>query len=374
MWVVEKYEDANVQKFSRQKGNMSQKIYAPIYIGEGRYEIQSILSVSGGFGIIYNAVDKRLGNRRVLIKARRYDNETGLFLFKNDPSRKDKIEKIRQATSFEYDALITFKTGLESRMPNVNDIVEGFCPSIYGPHTAMDGEYFYCEDQDLVNSEPYIIMQMIEGENLGEYVDKGIETIMKEREYKSYHQWERAVLEYAKELATILEGFHRPEKINGKKKYYIYQDLKPDNIMITSDRFITLLDFGGITLVVEMEDGRTKSNYKNLGSPGLGTFGYRAPEMCDPSQLDKLDKRVDVYTLGATIYHLLTGERLNEVLDIKNEQIPVEKLKGKCTDATYELVKKCTELDREKRYADLKEVRTKIVNECFGDVKKKLRT
>ena len=372
MWTKVRDEESNIQTFTRSNEGVEQTIIAPITIGESRYEIINILSVSGGFGIIYKAIDKRLNNREVLIKARRYDTETGLFLYPHDSSRRMKIEKIRYEMNFEYEALISFKTGQESRMPNVNDIIEGFCPTIYGPHESSDGEVFYCEDESLTHNESYIVMQMIDGQNMGDYLNRGIEAIMKERGYTSYHQWERAVLEYAKELVTILDGFHSPKKVKNNMFYYIYQDLKPDNIMITSDKFITLLDFGGITLVKVNEDGTTNSNIKGYGSPGLGTFGYQAPEAADFSQVDKLDKRVDVYTLGATIYHLLTGERLTQTLDVKNTRIPVEKLRSKYTTETYELVKQCTELDRNKRFASMGEVREKILCECFNAVKRAL--
>lgn len=369
MWTISRFEDSNVQEFKRTKGKYTDTIYSPIFIGDGRYEIKSILSVSGGFGIIYNAIDKRLNDRKVLIKARRYDNESGLFLFKDDNKRLDKIRKIRSGTHFEYDALVGFKTEREARMPNVNNIVEGFCPSIYGPHKDLDGDIFFCEDNELCNKEPYIVMQIIDGETLAQYVDDGIDVVMKRRGFDKLVQWERCVLEYAKELTSILQGFHHIQERNGRKFYYIYQDLKPDNIMITSDKVITLLDFGGITVVVENKDGSSNSNIPNGGSPGLGTFGYSAPEMNNPTMLSKLDRRVDVYTLGATIYHLLTGEKLNEVLTPGKERIPVENLEGKYTSATCELVRKCTEMDRNKRYQTMDDVRRQIVNVCFGELK-----
>lgn len=70
-------------------------LYAPEIIGK-RYVIEDVLSASGGFGIIYVAQDTRLLGRKVLIKARRYDKEEGLFSYKNKMSRKEKIETIRK--------------------------------------------------------------------------------------------------------------------------------------------------------------------------------------------------------------------------------------------------------------------------------------
>lgn len=122
--------DNNKQIFSAKTGK-NQEFLAPIYVGDdNRYEIYDILSVSGGFGIIYRARDTRLGNHEVLIKSRRYDGEPGLFVFKGDKSREAKIEKIREKTLFEAESLKMFKQNRESRMPILNDIVFGFSPSV----------------------------------------------------------------------------------------------------------------------------------------------------------------------------------------------------------------------------------------------------
>lgn len=365
MWKKERYESANVQKFT--KGN-EKPIYAPIMIGD-RYEVKGILSASGGFGIILEAIDTRLSNRKVLVKARRYDNEAGLFSYKNDCSRKEKIEKIRKTVEFEYDCLIAFRKQAESRMPNVNDIVCGFSPSLHGPHKSIEGDEFTYDDMDICNSEPYIIMQMIDGKNLGDYLANGIDYVLKDRDYENYRSWERDVLQYALEICTILNEFHKKNR-ESMNKYYIYQDLKPDNIMITDDLFVTLLDFGGMTIVAEDENGNPRSNIEGLGSPGLGTYGYKPPEMGDPSMLSRLDQRVDVYAFGATLYHLLTGDNLAITLEEEYSPIPIENLKKMgCTDKTYSLIEKCTKQNRDERYESMYHVRGEIF-EALKEVKK----
>lgn len=365
------FEKSNVQKFTNVFNGEEVVIFAPILVGK-RYEIKGILSVSGGFGLIYKAIDKRLKNREVLIKSRRYDNVGGLFAYKNDSTRKEQILKIREEIEFEIDSLIGFKKLRESRMPNVNDIVEDFSPSIYGPHKDMNNVEYYYEDKEICNSEPYIIMQMIHGENLGEYIDKGLNNILELRSYNLKSKWEFDVLQYALELATILNNFHiRTEsRYEGYKQFYIYQDLKPENIILTNNVFITLLDFGGMTLVLEDEQGNTLSNIKGKGSPGLGTYGYRAPEMGGgSSELSSLDQRVDIYALGATIFHLLICKSLLTVVKNEFDRLPVEMLLDiGYTNETYELVKKCTEQLKEKRFSDMKEVR-KAIQETFKAVK-----
>ena len=370
--------DNNKQIFSAKTGK-NQEFLAPIYVGDdNRYEIYDILSVSGGFGIIYCARDTRLGNHEVLIKSRRYDGEPGLFVFKGDKSREAKIEKIREKTLFEAESLKMFKQNRESRMPILNDIVFGFSPSIYGPHTDSAGKEYIIEE-DYVYNEPYIVMQVINGTNLWDVVKGGIQELCHDRGYNSYFEWERCVLEYAKELTTIFLEFHRPRKAEQDDYYYIYQDLKPENIILSHDRFLTLLDFGGITKIKlkvrKNIDGRSERiNETGSGSPGLGTFGFQAPEAHNPAMLKNLDQRCDIYTLGATLFQLLTGFDMADILETQDSEIPLEKaLKDVCSEATYMVLDKCLQRDREKRYNTMAEVRSDIVNKCFKDVKERIR-
>ncbi|WP_195469435.1 protein kinase [Clostridium sp. D43t1_170807_H7] len=365
MWICERDIYKNSQTFYRKTEDGEDKIVAPIKISNGRYEIIDILSVSGGYGIIYKAIDKRLMNRQVLIKARRYDNVPGLFSYAVDSSRKKTIEDIRREVKFEVRCLTAFKNLSESRMPNLNSIVCDFSPTLYGPHRASNGELFICDDKEIYEEEPYIVMQMIEGENLGEYVSKGLDNVLKDRGYKSVSQWEIAVLQYGLQLASLLKHFHEPRetKLSGySKQYFIYQDLKPENIMITDKIFITLLDFGGMTAILVKENGETISNIKNAGKAGVGTFGYKAPELTKGSKaLGNLDNRVDMYSFGATLYHLLTCEPLSKVLKDENDIIPVENLKKLgYTDETYNYIKKCLEQDRVNRFEKMDDAKREI--------------
>lgn len=368
----------NKQLFSRNTGKY-QEFLAPVYVGDDkRYELYDILSVAGGFGIIYRARDTRLGNHEVLIKSRRYDGEPGLFSFKGDKSREDKIDKIREKTLFEAECLKMFKQNRESRMPILNDVVFGFSPSIYGPHIDSAGKEYTIEE-NYVYDEPYIVMQVINGTNLWDMVKGGTQALCQDKGYKCYFEWERAVLEYAKEMTTIFSEFHRPRNDENGDYYYIYQDLKPENIILSHNRFLTLLDFGGITKIklktrTNMSGQLERFSETGNGSPGLGTFGFQAPEARNPAMLKNLDQRCDIYTLGATLFQLLTGFDMSDILETENSEIPLEKaLKGICSEETYIVLKKCLQRDREKRYKTMAEVRTDIVIKCFKDVKERIR-
>ena len=175
MWTCKKYYDDNIQKFTKERMDGQDIVYAPILIGD-RYEIIGILSDSGGFGIIYNSIDKRLNDRKVLIKARKYNNVLGLFSHKNDLSREEQIQDIREDVEFEIEALKYFKRRGEARLPSLNDVIEDFSPSLYGPHIDEQGKV----SGDMTLNNYYIITDLKEREyKKNESISIGTERIFR---------------------------------------------------------------------------------------------------------------------------------------------------------------------------------------------------
>ena len=344
-WIRSMYDvENNRQEFT----NEDKKFLVPCKIGD-KYEIYDVLSY-GGFGAILIARNTTLNNRKVLIKTTLYGSLKANFSRIYDTDRENKINKLRNNLEFECEKLLEFRRGGESRMPSIVELVYDFSPQIYGPHIDKDTkkEFFI---ENLANNEPYIVMQYIEGTTLGEYISNGIEAILKKRNYNSYLLWERDVLEYIKDICVLMKNFHSIQiDEDDFKYYYIYQDLKPNNIMMTYDKFITLIDFGGL-LMVGKEDTTWNSCYEGYGQPGVGTAGYMPPEM--KNNPATLDRRVDIYTIGATMYSLLTGEDLTALNSRDGwSKIPIENLEksGRYTSETIEIIKKATNLDKFKRY------------------------
>lgn len=335
-------------------------IKAPKVIGN-KYIIKKILSV-GGNGVIFVAKNKLLKDREVLIKAVYYADIKTLVKNKYDVSREEYIINSRKSLELECERLINFRKGGESRMPSVIDIVYDYSPQLYGPHTDEEtGEEFYLDK--FKNNEVYLIMQKIDGINLGEYISKGLNAILEEKNYSSVLLWERDVLEYMKEVSHIIDNFHRREYINPNDRsknyfYHIYQDLKPSNIMITYDKFITLIDFGGL-LMIGNENGKIHSDYKNGGIPACGTVGYAPREMEENPR--KLDEKVDIYTIGATIYSLLTTKSPLDGVEGTTKRIPVYKLKDiGYSEEVIKLVEKATSIDKEDRQVSVKKLISEI--------------
>lgn len=138
-------------------------------------------------------------------------------------------------------------------------------PKVYDYFVSDDGRY-------------YLIMNFIDGEDL--------ETIL-HREENSYLS-EKDVIEYTKQVLSILDYLHSQEPP------VIYRDIKPSNIMLNKDGRVMLIDFG-IARTIQQGSQTTKTV--------IGTLGYSPVEQYK----GKVEPRSDIYSLGATMHHLLTG-------------------------------------------------------------------
>jgi serine/threonine protein kinase len=126
---------------------------------------------------------------------------------------------------------------------------------------------------------PFLVMEFVEGESIGQKVER--EGAMSE--------------EFAiRLLAQVCQGLHRAHK-----NKLIHRDVKPDNIMVTPDGIAKLTDLGLV------KDADNELNLTRTGR-GLGTPHFMAPEQFRNAK--NADIRCDIYSLGATLYMMLTGE------------------------------------------------------------------
>lgn len=121
-------------------------------------------------------------------------------------------------------------------------------------------------------------------------------------------------------LVTLVcaEALHYAHELN-----MIHRDVKPDNILVTKQGIIKVADMGLAKAIDEDDQGLTQSG------TGLGTPHYMAPEQARNAK--HVDRRVDIYALGCTLYHFLTGEMPfsgDSVIELI-----VNKEKGKFTSA-----------------------------------------
>ena len=144
------------------------------------------------------------------------------------------------------------------------------------PNLPRVTDYFAFSDQE------FLVMDYIEGLSLEEILalhPGGLD--------------EAAVLGWADQLLSALEYVHR----HG----LVHRDVKPANIRVTPDSNVFLVDFG-LVKTFDPDTPKTATAVRGLGTPQ-----YAPPEQYD-AELGHTEPRSDIFSLGATLYHLLTGE------------------------------------------------------------------
>lgn len=169
-----------------------------------------------------------------------------------------------------------------------------------------------------------IIMDYIQGNSLNKALD---EFGAQPQEY---------VIEWAKQLCDVLGYLHT------RTPAIIYRDMKPANIMLKPDGNVTLIDFGTAREFKE----------KNLADTTcLGTVGYAAPEQF--GGMGQTDARTDIYCLGATLYHLVTGKNPCEP---PYEILPIRDINPSLSSGLERIILKCTQRDPNDRYQSAAEL------------------
>jgi eukaryotic-like serine/threonine-protein kinase len=212
----------------------------------GPYEILAPLG-AGGMGEVYRARDTRL-DRTVAIKILPAQ-------FSSDPVRKQRFEREAKTVS-----------------------------SLNHPHICV------LHDIGSQDGIDYLVMECVEGETLTKRLEKGALPLDQ-------------VLKYGMQIADALDKAHRSG--------VIHRDLKPGNIMLTPAG-AKLLDFGLakpaalLTSVATLTAAVTQSSPMTEQGAIVGTFQYMSPEQIEGKELDG---RSDIFSLGAVLYEMLTGQR-----------------------------------------------------------------
>lgn len=169
-----------------------------------------------------------------------------------------------------------------------------------------------------------IVMDYIEGRHL--------ESVVKEYGAQSQED----VIEWAKQLCDVLAYLH------SRKPPIIYRDMKPSNVMLKPDGKVMLIDFGTAREFKENSVADTTC---------LGTQGYAAPEQYGSH--GQTDARTDIYCLGATLYHLLTGHNPSEP---PYEMYPIRYWNPELSSGLEEIILKCTQKNPDDRYQNCGEL------------------
>lgn len=177
--------------------------------------------------------------------------------------------------------------------------------NVYEQLSGLDNAYlvkiFHVAENE---SQALVIMEYVSGRTIEEWL----------KEISVFS--ERETIAYMEQLLKGLDEIH--------KRGIIHRDINPKNVIISTDGVVKLLDF---------DIGRQYKKAKGSDTTILGTVGFAAPEQFGFTQSDK---RTDVYAVGALMNVMLTGKLPGELM-YQNGNL------GK-------MIKKCTQLDPEKRY------------------------
>lgn len=157
----------------------------------------------------------------------------------------------------------------------------------------------------------FLVITYIEGENLGEILDR--------RDLKM-----EEIYSFGSQICEMFLYLH------SRVPAVIYRDLKPDNLILQRDGRLVLIDFGAAR---EYKEGQKRDTML------LGTKGFAAPEQF--GKLGQTDQKTDIYTIGRLLYVFLGEEK------------GLERWKDR---ELAEIVRKCISIEREKRYDSVKDI------------------
>jgi eukaryotic-like serine/threonine-protein kinase len=222
------------------------KLLSINHLLRNRYRIQSVIG-QGGMGAIYLADDQRLSGRLCAIKE-----------VEQDPGIPEKMQQ--EARDQFYREASTLARLDHPNLPKVSD-------------------FFSSGNRD------YLVMDFVPGKDLRSISEEAFQ------EKKTIP--EADILGWTSQLCDALEYLH------SQQPPILHRDIKPSNIRVTPNGLIKLVDFGLVKIMIPDEMTITVMQ-------GRGTALYTPLEQYG-GDTGHTDVRSDIYSLGCTLYHLLTG-------------------------------------------------------------------
>ena len=181
---------------------------------------------------------------------------------------------------------------------------------------------------------PYLVSELLEGKTLTEHIRRGPLPL-------------RKAISYGVQIARGLAAAH--------EKGIIHRDLKPDNLFVSKDDRVKILDFG-LAKVIQPKQG-VPNLAATITLPGvaLGTIGYMSPEQVRGLNTDH---RADIFAFGAILYEMVMGKRSFErgtsadtISAILNEEPPsISQVSPDTPVAVERVVRRCLEKDPAQRF------------------------
>jgi serine/threonine-protein kinase len=163
---------------------------------------------------------------------------------------------------------------------------------------------------------------------------------------KSGRLLEPLALDVARQVASALTALHERQVVHG--------DIKPSNIILTAKGVAKLCDLG-LAHFMACDDNSTQ--------PFVGTVGFVSPEQA--RRQAQLDGRSDLYSLGATLFAMLTGQApylSDSAAEIVRMHLtaPPPDPRPQASDSAAEIISKCMQKNAEHRYSSAAELRDRL--------------
>jgi serine/threonine-protein kinase len=186
---------------------------------------------------------------------------------------------------------------------------------------------------------PFIVSELLEGAPLRNLLSAGALT-------------PRRAVDYARQTAEGLAAAH--------DKAIVHRDVKPDNLFITPEGRVKILDFGIAKLTgIDEEPGRAGSPTDTAPGMVVGTVGYMSPEQV---RGEPVDSRSDIFNCGTVLYEMLTGRpafargTAAEVMAAILKEDPTEPLPAAVPPALERIVWRCMEKARQARFQSARDL------------------
>lgn len=195
----------------------------------------------------------------------------------------------------------------------------------------------------------YIAMEYVEGYDL--------RNIFKECQKKKVFMPEPLILYVASKILSALDYAHRKKGLDMKDLKIVHRDVSPQNILISKDGDVKLVDFG-------IAKAATKASQTQAGAL-KGKLLYMSPEQAWGKAIDN---RSDLFSLGSVLYEGLTDKKcfladseISILEKVRSAQYdPIEKLNSKISKNTIDIVSKSLAKESDERYQNAKEMEQEI--------------
>jgi eukaryotic-like serine/threonine-protein kinase len=181
---------------------------------------------------------------------------------------------------------------------------------------------------------PYLVSELLEGKTLTEVIRRGALA-------------PRLVIDYGVQIAHGLSAAH--------DKGIVHRDLKPDNLFVTRENRIKILDFGLAKVVDPNESALTATPTVTLPGVAVGTIEYMSPEQVRGLHADH---RSDIFALGMILYEMATGKRsfqgptsadlISAILN--QEPLEISQFAAKVPAGLERVIRRCLEKNPEQRF------------------------